>query len=105
MARKGGKKSSKTVSPRLLEDRRWCSDRRLDDRREEDLPVEEDRRSGEERRDDDERRGGSDRRRANRRCQFRPEGGQPCDQLAIMRDPSNKEWRCMEHLDVIPDKD
>ncbi|MEE8138885.1 MAG: hypothetical protein V3T81_08485, partial [Thermoanaerobaculia bacterium] len=68
-----------------------------------DLPVDEERRRSQEQRRSQERRRGSERRRANRRCQFRPDGAEPCNELAIMRDPSTKEWRCMEHLEVSPE--
>ena len=71
--------------------------------RQQDLSVEEERRAAEDRRSSENRRGDTDRRRGNRRCEFRLDGDEPCKALAVMRDPTTKEWRCMEHLEVSPE--
>jgi hypothetical protein len=103
MKRKRDEDPESKVEPRLIDDRRWLSERRIGQRRLLELPFEEERRSGEDRRDGKERRSTKERRRANRRCEFQPDGSEPCRQLGVMLDPATQEWRCMEHLEGSPD--
>ncbi len=103
MKRKPKDKPPSDLKARLIEDRRWWNDRRIDQRRLLVMTFDEERRSGEDRRSGVDRRRSSERRRANRRCEFHPDGGEPCRQLGVILDPTTKQWRCMEHLEASSD--